>query len=99
MKSGSKSAIAASGSIGIPQTRRRSVGARAQNLVSDGEFAKKGQTLGHSRLAGLALADMSRHGRYMADKPEVLNLLRARGDGWTSPAQIRAIIQVPDRSV
>ena len=35
----------------------------------------------------------------MADKPEVLNLLRARGDGWTSPAQIRAIIQVPDRSV
>jgi len=68
MKSGSKSAIAASGSIGIPQTRWRSVGARAQNLVSDGEFAKKGQTLGHSLLAGLALADMSRYGRYMADK-------------------------------
>src|SRR6266446_4924628 len=38
-------------------------------------------------------------GRYMADKPEVLKLLRARGDGWTSPAQIRAIIQVPDRTL
>jgi Fic family protein len=35
----------------------------------------------------------------MADKLEVLNLLRARGDGWTSPAQIRAIIHVPDRTL
>jgi len=43
--------------------------------------------------------EFDRFGRYMADKLEVLNLLRARGDGWTSPAQIRAIIQVPDRSV
>ena len=35
----------------------------------------------------------------MADKSEVLNLLRARGDDWTSPAQIRASIHVPDRTL
>jgi Fic family protein len=34
----------------------------------------------------------------MADKSEVLNLLRTRGD-WTSPAQIRASIHVPDRTL
>jgi hypothetical protein len=40
-----------------------------------------------------------RYGRYMADKPEVLNFLRARGDDWTSTAQIRAVIHVPDRTL
>src|SRR6266478_1285988 len=38
-------------------------------------------------------------GRYMADKSQVLNLLHARGDGWTSRAQIRATIDVPDRTL
>src|SRR5437016_2503774 len=38
-------------------------------------------------------------GRYMADKSELLNFLRIRKDGWTSPAQIRAIIHVPDRTL
>ena len=64
-----------------------------------GDPPGSGQTLGRSLLADLALADMSRDGRYMADKLEVLNLLRPRGDGWTSPAQIRAIIHVPDRTL
>ncbi len=35
----------------------------------------------------------------MADKSQVLNLLRARGDGWTARAQIRATIDVPDRTL
>src|SRR5439155_9723416 len=35
----------------------------------------------------------------MADKSQVLNLLHARGDGWTSRAQIRATIDVPDRTL
>src|SRR5207253_5935746 len=39
------------------------------------------------------------YGRYMADKSQVLNLLHARGDGWTSRAQIRATIDVPDRTL
>jgi DNA-binding transcriptional ArsR family regulator len=34
----------------------------------------------------------------LADKSEVLIFLRARGD-WTSPAQIRAIIHVPERTL
>jgi Fic family protein len=35
----------------------------------------------------------------LADKSEVLDFLRTRKDGWTSPAQIRAIIHVPDRTL
>jgi Fic family protein len=35
----------------------------------------------------------------MADKSQVLNLLRASGDGWTASAQIRATINVPDRTL
>ena len=35
----------------------------------------------------------------MADKSDLLNFLRIRKDGWTSPAQIRAIIHVPDRTL
>lgn len=35
----------------------------------------------------------------MADKSEILNFLRTRGDDWTSPAQLRAVIRVPDRTL
>lgn len=35
----------------------------------------------------------------MADKSGVTTLLRGRGDAWTSPAQIRAVIDVPDRKL
>jgi Fic family protein len=35
----------------------------------------------------------------MADKFVVTTLLRSRGDAWTSPAQIRAVIDVPDRTL
>jgi len=35
----------------------------------------------------------------MADKSEILNFLRARGEDWTSPAQLRAVIRVPDRTL
>jgi DNA-binding transcriptional ArsR family regulator len=38
-------------------------------------------------------------GRYMADKSQVLNFLRARGDGWTALAQIRTTISMPDRTL
>jgi hypothetical protein len=38
-------------------------------------------------------------GRYMADKSQVLNFLLTRGDDWTSPAQLRAVIRVPDRTL
>jgi Fic family protein len=38
-------------------------------------------------------------GRYMADKLGVTTLLRSRGDAWTSPAQIRAFIDAPDRTL
>lgn len=38
-------------------------------------------------------------GRYLADKSEILNFLRTRGDDWTSPAQLRAVIRVPDRTL
>jgi len=35
----------------------------------------------------------------MADKSKVLDLLRTRGDRWTSPAEIQAIIKVPERTL
>jgi len=35
----------------------------------------------------------------MADKSQVLNLLRASGEGWTASAQIRTTINVPDRTL
>ena len=35
----------------------------------------------------------------MADKSAVTLFLRCRGDAWTSPAQIRAVIDVPDRTL
>jgi DNA-binding transcriptional ArsR family regulator len=38
-------------------------------------------------------------GRYMADKSQVLNLLRTSGEGWTASAQIRTTINVPDRTL
>lgn len=38
-------------------------------------------------------------GRYMADKSQVTTLLRDRGGAWTSPAQIRETIDVPDRTL
>src|ERR1700738_3793915 len=38
-------------------------------------------------------------GRYMADKSTVAVFLRGRGDAWSSPAQIRAVVHVPDRTL
>ena len=35
----------------------------------------------------------------MADKSQVLNFLRERGEGWTALAQIRAVVNVPDRTL
>ena len=35
----------------------------------------------------------------MADKSSVTLFLRGRGDAWTSPAQIRAVVDVPDRTL
>ena len=35
----------------------------------------------------------------MADKSSLTTFLRGRGDAWTSPAQIRAVIEVPDRTL
>ncbi len=35
----------------------------------------------------------------MADKWGVALFLRSRGDAWTSPAQIRAVVDVPDRTL
>jgi len=35
----------------------------------------------------------------MADKSEILSLLRANGDLWTSPAQIRAMVPVAERTL
>jgi Fic family protein len=38
-------------------------------------------------------------GRYMADKDDVTALLRDHGDVWTAPGQIRAAVDVPDRTL
>src|SRR5271168_2253426 len=38
-------------------------------------------------------------GRYMADISTVATFLRSRADAWTSLAQIRAAIDVPDRTL
>jgi Fic family protein len=35
----------------------------------------------------------------MADKSDITRLLHSRGDGWTSPAEIRAVVQVPARTL
>lgn len=35
----------------------------------------------------------------MADKSDVTLFLRSRGDTWISPAQIRTVIKVPDRTL
>jgi hypothetical protein len=35
----------------------------------------------------------------MADKSQILDFLRTHADAWASPAQIRAVIQVPDRTL